>query len=601
MRITTGRTGPEQGTMPDTERSLQAQANEPLMAKSATRPLARDPKEGHLQQALSLRSISTWATVAPAALTLVLGGIFLGRASLWTDEAATWANSTQSLSKIFRNSSHVDVMFLPYYLFMHLWLEVSHSVWWMRLPSLATGAVAVAALGLLARRWLPPVWSALAGLLLALNPLFARWAMEARPYAAATLFAVLSTAALVTAIDRPSVLRWVRYGVAGLCMLLLHLIAVFVLVAQLIGVVVARKRLAWRSMAATLACVAVAVSPIAVVAARQTGQIAWVAPSTLHTFISALIDVSGGRTGGVGPMMEGVGLLICGTILAAIIASSPPGSEERLSSALCLTWGALPPLLLVLVGFVHPLYVDRYALVCLPGLALVEAMAGYRVWTILSALGRAYGTSGLEQEGSAQIGRLGRHRSSRLASIVVTVVLGGASVGGLAHLALKTSKVVQERYLYDDYRSAAMALNSDLLQRPASVMIIPNWAAVGFSYYATPSAFARVMSEQATQALDQDRIDWQEVTLGRDDSFPDSSIVRWPLGSQRAAPAARCVVGWAIGRGAAPSTTFLVDDSSCRLSHVHYYGQAWVASAGAVLKGSVLGEAHQVNGLRVPG
>jgi hypothetical protein len=527
--------------------------------------------------------------MAPAAFTLVLGGIFLGRASLWTDEAATWANSTQSVSTIIRNSSHVDVMFLPYYLFMHLWLEVSQSIWWMRLPSLVTGTAAVAALALLARRWLPPAWSALAGLLLALNPLFARWAMEARPYAAATLFAVLSTAALVTAIDRPSVLRWVRYGLASLCMLLLHLIAVFVLVAQLTGVLVARRRPAWRSMATTLACVAAAVSPIAVVAARQTGQIAWVAPSTLHTFTSALIDVSGLRTSGVGLMMEAAGLLICGTILAATIASSAPGSEERLSSALCLTWGALPPLLLVLVGFVHPLYVDRYTLVCLPGLALVEAMGGYRAWRTLSALGRAHRTYGLEREGLTPIGPLGRRRSSRLASVAATIVLGGAGVGGLALLASKTSQVVQERYLYDDYRSAAVALNGDLLQHPASVMIIPNWAAVGFSYYVTPAAFAHVMGEQAIRALDQNRIDWQEVTLGRDDSFPNTSIVHWPRGSQRAAPIVRCVVGWVIGRGTAPSTTFIVDGSSCRLSHVHYYGEAWVASAGAVLKGSALG------------
>ena len=109
------------------------------MAKSATKPRARDLKEGQLHQALGSRGISTWATVAPAALTLVLGGAFLGRASLWTDEAATWVSSTQPVSNIIANSSHVDVIFLPYYLFMHFWLGASQSLWWMRLPSLVTG------------------------------------------------------------------------------------------------------------------------------------------------------------------------------------------------------------------------------------------------------------------------------------------------------------------------------------------------------------------------------------------------------------------------------------------------------------------------------
>jgi mannosyltransferase len=465
-------------------------------------------------------------------------------------------------------------MFLPYYLFMHLWLTASQSVWWMRLPSLLTGAAAVATLALLARRWLPPVWSLLAGLLLALNPLFAQWTIEARPYAAATLFAVLSTAALVTAIDRPKVLRWVRYGVASLCMLFLHLLAVFVLVAHFLGVVVARRRPDWRGMAGTLACVAVAVSPLAVVAAGQTGQIAWVHPSTLRTFIGALIHISGGPA-------EGVGLVICGTILAAIIASSAPGSEEALSSALCLTWGALPPFLLVLVGFLRPLYVDRYTLVCLPGIALVEAMAGRRAWTIFAALGRTHGTSGPEPKALVPVGPVGRRRAPRLTSIVAAITLGGVCVGGLALLASKTDHVLQERYLDDDYRSAAAVLSSRLLQRPASIMIIPNWAGVGFSYYASPSALAHALSGQAIQALDQHKIDWQEVTLGRDGSFPDSSVLRWPPGAKRETSTARCVVGWAIGSGTAPSTKFIVGGSSCRLSHVHYYGGVWVASAGA--------------------
>jgi hypothetical protein len=512
--------------------------------------------------------------VAPAALTLVLGGVFLGRASLWRDEAATWINSVQPVSNIVRNSSHVDAMFLPYYLFMHLWLGVSRSVWWMRLPSLLTGAAAVAALGLLARRWLPPVWSVLAGFLLALNPLFALWTMEARPYAAATLFAVLSTAALLAALDRPGALRWVRYGVASLCMLLLHLLAVFVLLAQLIAVVVARRRPAWWAMAATLACVAVAVSPLAVLAEGQTRQIAWIPRSTLHTFISALIDVSGGR-------VEAGGLLICGAVLAATIALSAPSSEEARSAALCLSWGALPPFLLVLVGFVHPLYVDRYTLVCLPGIALLEAMAGYRAWTFLTAPSRTQGTSGPEPVALAPVGPVGRRRAPRWASILAVTTLGVACVGVLALLASRTSQVLQEHYLYDDYRSAAVALNGDLLQRPAPIVIIPNWAGVGFSYYAAPSAFAHAMSAQAVRALNQHRIDWQEVTLGRDDSFPDSSVLRWPLGAERETPTAQCVVGWAIGTGTAPSTTFIVDGSSCALSHVHYYGTAWVASAGA--------------------
>ncbi|MGD0286218.1 MAG: hypothetical protein ABSC31_07560 [Acidimicrobiales bacterium] len=91
---------------------------------------------------------------------------------------------------------------------------------------------------------------------------------------------------------------------------------------------------------------------------------------------------------------------------------------------------------------------------------------------------------------------------------------------------------------------------------------------------------ANALGAQASRALDEGRIDWQEVPLGRDDSFPDISVLRWPLRTEDETARGRCAVGWAIGSGTAPSTTFIVDGSSCRLSHVRYYGEVWVASAG---------------------
>ncbi len=548
------------------EGSLEAETKEP---KSATKWGPRDPSVGQLQQASSWRGISSWATVAPPALTLVLGGAFLGRASLSTDEAATWVNSTQPVSEIVRNSSHVDVMFLPYYLFMHFWLGLSQSLFWMRLPSLLTGAGAVLALGLLARRFLPASWSALAGLLLVFNPLFVQYTIEARPYTAATLFAVLSTAALVKAIDRPGALRWVRYGVFSLCMLVLHLLAVFVLVAQLTGVVVARRRQALRPMALTLACVAVAISPLAILSAGETSQISWIPRSTLQSFLAALRAVSGAR-------VDTAGLLICGIIVVAVISSSAPGSDEALGAALFLSWGGVPPLLLVLVGFVHPLYVDHYTVVCLPGIALVEAVAARRAWTILSELRRRHRSSVAGQKASAPLGPLDRLGSRRWVLVVAAVTLVAAGVGGLGVLASNTNQVLKEHYYVDDYRSAAAGLSSDVLQRPASVVIIPNWAGVGFSYYATPPALAHALGTQATSALDRNRIDWQMIPVGRHD---ESSVLRLPVGAERETPTARCVVGWANGRGPAPSTTFVVNGSRCRLSHVQYYGPVWVARA----------------------
>lgn len=544
----------------------------PYVADTPYRTSARRAVARQFWRSLSWRSVSTWAIVLPAAIILLLGGISLGRASMWTDEADTWINSIQPVSSIFKNTMHVDIMFLPYYLFMHFWLSVSQAMWWMRLPSLLVGAVTVEAVVLLARRWLPLTWSVLAGLLLALNPLFVTWTMQARAYTAATLFAVLSMGALVTAIDRGTKLRWVRYGLASLCMLLSHLIAVFVLVAQIIGVAITRRRTAWRGMALTLACVAVAISPIAVIAAGESRLISWVPAPTVRTFPAALVALAGGRLGAVA-------LVACCFVLVTIIASSPADSETALGSALCLAWGGMAPLLLVLVSFLHPLYVDRYTVVCAPGAALIEAMAGWRVWVWLTGVGRSRETSGEGTRESNQPRFAHRFRQPRWASMILVISFCAAFIVGLT-LIINTGHVLQRRYYNDDYRSALDGLSSDLSERPASVAIMPDWAGVGFTYYAVPPALAHALAKQMSQDLNRQMLDWQPLTLapGTDDSLDAVSVLHWPTGAASEIPSARCVVGWAIGRGVAPVKTFKIDGSSCRLLQIHYYGEAWVAS-----------------------
>jgi uncharacterized membrane protein len=444
---------------------------------------------------------------------------------------------------------------LPYYLLMHFWLGVGQSLWWMRLPSLLAGAATVQALVLLARRWLPLGWSVLAGFLLALNPLFVELTLLARPYTGAALFAVLSTAALVNAIDRGGRRRWALYGFASLCMLLLHLLAVFVLAAQLAGIVLARRRSASAGMVSTIGCVAAAVSPLAVIVAREGQIVSWIAPSTLSTFHQALADVSGGRA-------EELALVACGIIVTASLAFTPPASDRALGFALCLAWGAAPVLLLVLAGFLHPLYVPRYAVGCLPGIALIEALAGWRVSTFLTAKGRTW-------------------RAFALAALT----FGAACVAGLPLLGT-ASNVLQSRYWGDDYRSAAAELSSGLSRRPAPVAVIPNYAGIGFSYYAAPPALAHVLIRQAIREYNQNLIDWQGVTLARGTGEPlwRASVIGWPVGAKPEVPATRCEAGWAIGRGwvigrgGAPSKTFIIDGSSCRVRWVRYYGAVWVAS-----------------------
>jgi len=208
-------------------------------------------------------------------------------------------------------------------------------------------------------------------------------------------------------------------------------------------------------------------------------------------------------------------------------------------------------------------------------------MGGWRAWTILTARGRTGETSGSGMQGPTALGSVRRRDRRRWAFVMATIACAGACVAGLALLA-HTSHVLRQRYVYDNYRSAAAALSSDLLERPAPVAVIPNWAGIGFAYYATPSALAHALSGQAVRAYNRHLLDWHKVTLGSGTGEPlqRSSVVGWPIASKPDVTTTRCAVGWAIGRDVAPSKTFIIDGSSCRLSRVHYYGLVWVASAG---------------------
>jgi hypothetical protein len=238
-------------------------------------------------------------------------------------------------------------------------------------------------------------------------------------------------------------------------------------------------------------------------------------------------------------------------------------------------------LLLVLVSFLHPLYVSRYAVVCLPGVALTEALAGWRVSTIVAAKRRPRETPGAPAPTPAAVVSVHR-RDRELWAFLAATITFGACVAGLGLIA-NTSHGLQRRYYTDDYRSAAAALSNDLSKRPAPVAIIPNTQGIGFSYYVTQPALAHALTGPVIQAFSRRVLHWPGAfapSAGIGVLLRYSSIVGWPIAAEPGALTNRCAAGWAIGAGVAPSKPFMIDGSTCRVYQVHHYGTSWVASLG---------------------
>jgi len=369
------------------------------------------------------RQLPGWLVVAlPALVELVVGGYRISGPSFWRDEAYTITGSQRPASAILAMLAHEDAFHGLYLLLMHPVIAIwGTSETALRLPSLIAMCAAVGLTAALGRRLaresaLPgaPVIGLIAGLLLAALPVTTRYAQEGRPYALTVLFAVLATYLLVQAVTRPGWRWWALYAAALAVTGFLDLAAGLLIAAHGISLLLARRavradsagpvsssgpanssRPANSSVPGTasaagtgtgrpisgsvlrrwlVACAAAAIvlSPVAILSFLQKDQLDWVQPPQWSDVVTLLSEFAGATSLiavavvlAVPGCIAGRGLRRGGGLTLAVIA---------------LPWLVLAPTLMLVVSIVHPVYVDRYILYCLPALVLMTS-AGL-VWLV---------------------------------------------------------------------------------------------------------------------------------------------------------------------------------------------------------------------------
>ncbi|MGI5145436.1 glycosyltransferase family 39 protein [Plantactinospora sp. CA-294935] len=242
---------------------------------------------------------------------------------------------------------------------MHGWLAVAgDSVVALRLPSALAMAGAAALTTVLGARLFGRRAGLLAGLLFAILPSTSRYGQEARPYALATLLAVLATLLLCRALDRSAWPRWAGYAAAVAGLGLANLFAVSLVAGHAFAVLLGRRdrvRLPWLVAVAVAGLVLV---PLAVLGRSQQGrQLDWVG----RPGVGDLLGLPGGvvQAGVVGGLLVGL----------AAVGVATRGRRGILLGLAVL----LPALLLFVAGQVTPLFVPRYLLFVVPFGALLAA------------------------------------------------------------------------------------------------------------------------------------------------------------------------------------------------------------------------------------
>ncbi len=350
-----------------------------VTARGTSRTAPRGPDAGRARRA------DRWLALLPAAVLAVLGGaLVLQRRSLWYDELFTAQVAGAGPLALVRAvlSGEGTASYLrdvppsynaPYYVVVQAWLGLTGlpaDELGLRLLSLCAAVAAVAVLTTAVSRLAGRSVGVSAGLLAATDPLVVEYAAEGRGYGLALLATATALLGLVGWLQDGR-LRLFAAGAtaAGLA----HWFALPVVAGLVLAALLLRRRAALplASVAALGALPTLALVGLAQLNGTGDSAVGWIRD-----------------TGGAVPQLAvqawtgGPGLL-----LVAVLATAAAGlvAGDRTTAIVATCWVGLPVLAVTVAEQLRPVFVPRYLLPALLGLAVLSALGLRRLPRPLAA------------------------------------------------------------------------------------------------------------------------------------------------------------------------------------------------------------------------
>jgi mannosyltransferase len=387
-------------------------------------------------------------------LGAILGALFLGTHSLFLDESVSSTLATAPWHRFAYVVSHREANMALYYLLLRGWVVFGHSEIALRSLSVILAVAALWVLIMLARSLFGRRAALIAGLVLAVNPLFIQFAQDVRGYSLALLLVSASSFFFVRGIqqvDPPPRFCWTAYTVVTALAAYTNFWAALVPVAQALSLgFLPPGRIPWRRVLASAVALLVLLVPLGLlIRSTDSAGVDWASGSSAgHLFTHIRSSVPHAALDLL--------VLIAAVVVVAIVvlARRRPAlgtlfaRQWPLFFALC--WLVVPVGAVVMLSLVYkPLLVIRYLMVSLPAAVLLIALVIDRVAS------------------------MARRGALAIAAALLVVVLGVSAAGAAQWYANGGPQ---------DFRSAAVYL-ADRAQPGDGVMIFMPYERIPIEWY----------------------------------------------------------------------------------------------------------------------
>jgi mannosyltransferase len=329
-----------------------------------------------------------WAAALIGIAATALAAIGSWIPSLWGDEATSILSATRPLPSLLSMLMHVDAVHGLYYLGLRVWVDVfGPSAFSVRLPSAFAVGVCAAAVTWMCGRARSLRFAVLAGTIAVVLPRLTYAGEEARSFAFSAAFAAVLCAIVVEVSRRPSPSGrwWVWYAVVlsiGTWAFLYFMLMTLAVGAAVLLVPTLRPQ--WRRWLAASGAASVIAAPLLLLAATQTGQIAYLRVQTPVTVESVFVQMWFGSVWVA--VIAWLLIIVAATAAVRALLRARTADGERtppLLETLALCWLLIPMGLLLAVSPLLADFTSRYGTYAAPAAAILIA-AGIR--TVVHAL-----------------------------------------------------------------------------------------------------------------------------------------------------------------------------------------------------------------------